>query len=292
MSEETPTPETPAVETPAAPVPGTAEYNAQMAAEGSAATGQVPEKFRNEDGTVNMEAFAKSYMEMEKQFHAPKTEEEPVAEPVQEAEVAEPAEAPVEELRIPDQPEPEAEPEVEAPKELITNTEMEGYVQEIMAGGDISDASKADLMGRGIPESLIQSMVAGHRATMQQQFAKAESIVGGKDRLNGIFSWAANNLSPEQRASVNAGLASPTSEATLLGLAAMYDRAQSEKPKAGEPREAPQYSTNPAGRATIGGYTSKTEMYTAMGDPRYATDAKYRAEVEARLVKTDVSKLG
>ena len=45
-----------------------------MAARGAAATQGVPEKFQNADGTVNMEAFTKSYLEMEKQFHAPADE--------------------------------------------------------------------------------------------------------------------------------------------------------------------------------------------------------------------------
>ena len=40
MSNETTAPE---VETPAPIVPGSPEYNAQLAAEGAAATGQVPE---------------------------------------------------------------------------------------------------------------------------------------------------------------------------------------------------------------------------------------------------------
>ncbi len=287
MSEETPTPEVPAETAPTPPAPGTPEYNAQMAAEGNAATGQVPEKFRNEDGTVNVEGMADAYRQLEKQFHAPAAEAAP-AEPVQEAPAEEVAPQ-VEELRIPDAPEPEPEPE--APKELISESEMGGYVQEIMANGDITDESKSTLIERGIPESLIQSMVAGHRATMQQQFAAAEQIVGGKDRLNGIFSWAANNLAPEQRAAINAGLASPTSEATLLGLAAMYDRAEATKPAATEPREAPRYSSNPAGKPGIQGYGSKVEMYTAMGDPKFAGDPKFRAEVEARIARTDIDTL-
>lgn len=290
MSDENITPETP--ETPAPPAPGTPEYNAQMAAQGTAAMGKVPSKFMNEDGTVNIDGLAKAYGELEKQFHSGEAKPAEEPEPVQEAEEPKPVEAPVEELRIPDQPEPAPEEEApEAPKELISDTEMQGFVQEIMRTGDITDESRANLVARGIPQSLIASMVAGHRATMQQQFAAAESIVGGKDRLNNIFSWAANNLDADQRAAINAGLASPTSEATLLGLAAMYDRAESSKPQATEPREAPRYSSNPAGRAQITGYKSKEEMYTAMGDPRYAKDAKFRSEVETRIAKTDFANI-
>jgi hypothetical protein len=284
MSNETTAPE---VETPAPIVPGSPEYNAQLAAEGAVATGRVPEKFRAEDGTVNVEAMAQAYSELEKQFHQPKATEG--VAPTQETTPDEPVKALVDELRVPEVPEPEVI--AEAPKELISNEEMHQYVQEIMAKGDITDESRTTLGDRGIPKSLIDSMVTGHRATMQQQFSKAEEIVGGQERLNGIFSWAANNLSIEERGAINAGLASPTSEATLLGLAALYDRAAAKDPKAAEPKEAKRYSANPTGRQSVQGYGSKHEMYTAMGDPKYSGDPKYRAEVEHRVSISDLTNL-
>lgn len=294
MSEENTTPETPAVETPVPPAPGTAEYNAQLAAEGAAATGQVPAKFIQEDGSVNMEAFAKSYMELEKRMHQPAETAAPEAEPVQET-PAEPAapEAPVDELRIPDAPEPEAEPE--APKELVSQEDLSRYTSEIMRNGDVTPESRAALLERGIPEALIDNMVEGQRAKMRDQYSRASDIVGSQDRLSKIFGWAANNLDEAQRAAVNAGLASTASEATLLGLASMYDRAQADAPaaaKASEPREAPRYAANPSGREVVGGFTSKQEYYAATADPAKMADPKYRASVEQRMIKTDWSNLG
>lgn len=285
MSEEN-TPEVPA--TPAAPAPGSPEYNAQMAAEGAAAMGHVPAKFKNEDGTVNMEAFVKSYAELEKQFHQPS---QPAQEPVQEVAEPEPIKAPVEELRVPDAPEEEEATEPAAPSTVVSDEEMSGYVQEIMAKGDISAESRADLVKRGIPESLISSMVEGHRARMNQQFKVAGEIVGGEQRLHEIFGWAAKNLSVEQRAAVNAGLAGTASEATLLGLAAMYDKA-AQTPKASEPREAPRYGASAATGKTVAGFATKAEYYAAANDPKMVTDPKYRADVEARMIKTNWTTLG
>ena len=102
-------------------------------------------------------------------------------------------------------------------------------------------------------------------------------------------------LDEAQRAAVNAGLASTASEATLLGLASMYDRAQADAPaaaKASEPREAPRYAANPSGREVVGGFTSKQEYYAATADPAKMADPKYRASVEQRMIKTDWSNLG
>ena len=60
-------------ETPAPPVQGSPEYNQEMAAIGQAnqdvLNNNVPEKFRQEDGSVDIAAMAKSYSELEKQFH-------------------------------------------------------------------------------------------------------------------------------------------------------------------------------------------------------------------------------
>ena len=293
MSEETPTP---GVETPAAPPsPGTAEYNAQLAAEGQVAMGAVPDKFKQEDGTVNMEAFAKSYVELEKRMHQTAAEPAaPEAESVQEtpAETAAP-EAPVDELRVPDAPEPEAKEE--APQALVSQEDLTRFTSEIMRSGDVTTESRAALLERGIPETLIDNMVEGQRAKMRDQYTRASDIVGSQDRLSKIFGWAANNLDDGQRASVNAGLASSASEATLLGLAAMFDKSQSDAPtatKAAEPREAPRYAANAAGREVVSGFGSKAEYYTATADPAKMADPKYRMSVEQRMIKTDWANLG
>ena len=91
---------------------------------------------------------------------------------------------------------------------------------------------------------------------------------------------------------MNQGLASASSDATLLGLAAMYDKAEASAPKKQEPREAPRYSSNPTAAATLKGFTSKAEYYAAAQDPKMVSDPKFRAEVEARMVRTDWSTLG
>jgi hypothetical protein len=286
MSEENPTPE---VETPAPVVPGSAEYNAQMAAEGQAALGTVPDKFKNEDGSINVENLAKSYMELEKMRAAPApvAEKAPAAEEAPAAE-AEP-EAPVEELRVPDAPEEPETPEAPANAKVVTDEEMTQYTSEIMRSGDITSESKAALIERGIPEALITSMVEGQRAKMRDQYQRAGSIVGGEDRLSKIFGWAAKNLDEGQRAAVNAGLASSASEATLRGLASMYESSIGNDSKAAEPREAPRYAANPAGREVVTGFKSKAEYYTAIDEA--SKDPSLQAALIERASKTDLNTL-
>ncbi len=286
MSEETPTPE---VETPAPVVPGSPEYNAQMAAEGQTALGTVPDKFKNEDGSVNIENLAKSYVELEKMRagQAP-VEEAPVAEVTEPAVEAEP-EALVDELRVPDAPEEPETPEVPADAKVVSDEEMTQYTSEIMRTGNITPESKNALIERGIPESLINSMVEGQRATMRSQYQRAGDLVGGEDRLSKIFGWAAKNLDEGQRAAVNAGLASSASEATLRGLAGMYDSSTTGSPKAAEPREAPRYAANPAGREVVTGFKSKADYYAAIDEA--SKDPSLQAALIERASKTDLNTL-
>lgn len=292
MSEEIPTPgvETPAV--PVAPAPGTPEYNAQMAAEGNAATGNIPEKFQRETPEATIAAMAAGYAELEKNFHGQGTAPAPeaVAEPVVEV----PVEAPVEELRVPDAPPVEEAPVEEAgSKSVVKDEEMAHYTQEIMRSGNISEESKASLVERGIPESLITSMVEGQRAKMRDQYSRAGEIVGGSDRLSKIFGWAAKNLDEGQRAAINAGLAGSASEATLRGMASMYDTSgTTEQAKAAEPREAPRYAANPAGRQVQTGFASKAEYYAATSDAAKMADPVFRGAVEQRMILTDWTTLG
>lgn len=289
MSEETTAPEfeTPAVPIP--PVPGTPEYNAQLAAEGDVATGNVPAKFVGEDGVVNVAAMATAYAELEKSFHnkevvTPTAEPEAIVEP----------DAAVEELRVPDALEvPKETEESSKNQSVVKDEEMVQYTSEIMRTGNISEESKASLINRGIPETLVDSMVEGQRAKMRDQYSRAGTIVGGSDRLSKIFGWAAKNLDDGQRAAINAGLAGSASEATLRGLAGMYDSSGTNaQAKAAEPREAPRYSANPSGRETVSGFASKAEYYAATADAAKMAQPKFRAEIEQRMIRTDWSTLG
>ncbi len=279
MNEENTTPETPATPEPVvAPSPGTPEYNAQVAAEGQVAMGNVPEKFVNkETGQVDMDAFAKSYMELEKQFHSPQAavsevgDEAPTPDPVDDEQKKDP-EAVVEELRIPDPEVPAEEEATEAAAAVgVTEEDLSGMTSHIMRTGNISDEQRADLNSRGVADAVIDTMVDGQRARMRDQYAKAADIVGGSDRLSKIFGWAASSLSEVERAQVNAGLSSDASELTLRGLMSKYDATQTPAPtNAKEPQKLTRsvLGNMSSSRPTVQGFTSKMEMYKAMDEAK------------------------
>lgn len=295
MSEENTTPETPVA--PAAPAPGTPEYNAQLAAEGAAATGNVPAKFINADGTINVDNLAKSYMELERgRGLETATAAEPgdgqgkPSDPIEEeAKTPDDPKALVEELRVPEVVEEEAEeaPIEEQAKAIgVTADDLAEMTSAIMRTGTVTDEQRADLNNRGIADAVIDAMVDGQRARMRDQYAQAAEIVGSSDRLSKIFGWAAQNLSPEQRDQINAGLASSASELTLRGLASMYDAAQGAKPQAKEPNRITRQATlsQPQSHNAVQGFASKAEMYKAMDEAR--ANPALMDEYYARMLNT------
>jgi len=270
--------------TAAAPQPGTPEYDATMAAQGTVATGKVPDKFKNPDGSVNMDALIKSYTSLEQKLHQP-TEVEETEPTIEDAG----PDAVVDELRVPDV-EKEAEETVEAAAKVgLTREDLGHMTNEIMRSGTISDEQRASLNDRGIDDAVIDAVVEGQRARMRQQYSAAADIVGGSDRLSKIFGWAAHNLDEMQRAQINAGLASNASEITLRGLASMYDTAVANKPKSQEMQAGPRKpGQSPAGREVVQGFSTKAEYYKAYEDlTKNPHDQKLRNTIEERMVKTD-----
>ena len=262
-----------------------------MAAKGTAHMEAVPDKFRQADGTINMEAFTKSYLEMEKQFHAPSTEAP--------AEPAAPAEAPVEEA--PEVPAPESlqieepapEPEPEAAPSAIPGVSEEKYGQwkgEIMRGA-LTDESRAELAALGFNDTIINDFVEAQRAHMRAGMEKAAGVVGGKDNLSQIFAWASNNLDVTAREQINAGLAGPAWEVTLRGLEAQYSAAQAAKPKAAEMQHKATAAVA-AGNDTVRPFGSLAEFQQVRGDARYGRDPQFTAQVNDRAGMTDWSKIG
>tara|TARA_B100001093_G_scaffold152768_1_gene145455 strand:- start:9894 stop:10778 length:885 start_codon:yes stop_codon:yes gene_type:complete len=279
--------ETEAPVTPVAPEPGSAEYNARMAAEGATALGDVPDKFKNEDGTVNMEAFTQSYMELEKQFHAPK--EETVVEEASNTETSDGPDAVVDELRVPDV-ESADDVVTEAANVGITKEDLGSMTAELMKTGEINSDQRASLNAKGVDDVVIDAVVEGQKARMRAQYATASEYVGGSERLSKIFGWAAHNLDENQRAHINAGLAGDASEITLRGLASMYDKAIQSDPASMEMRSSVKPSQNPAGREVVQGFSTKAEYYesyeTLLKNPH---DTKLRGQIEERMQLTDWS---
>jgi hypothetical protein len=208
------------------------------------------------------------------------TPEQPKAEPV-----------PVipEQLRIPDKPK-EVVPDVsQAAQVQLTKEEWTKYSTEVAVTGSLSDESRAAIKDKlKVPDFVVDDFMQGQKARLQNAYSEAADRVGGKDTLARVFDWASKNIPMDEQLNINAALATPSWEVTLLGLKAKYDASQASKVTAKEPAKSTTDKVGVVGTQVNNlPYTSKAEFYKERSDPRFASDPKYRAAVELRMSQTN-----
>ena len=226
-----------------------------------------------------------AYYEMAYGKKAPQEEAPaPEAAPIEEAAAPEAApEAPQEpvELEIPEAPEV---PEVD---EAAYQAKWDGWMEALDSEGPLSDDVMSDLQSHfNANEEMIEIFRLGREAKRAQAQASAAESVGGVDNLNEILQWSAENLSPAERETANAGLAGPQSAFVLQGLQARMQQSQSKiaAAKAAEPSASGRQAADVAKAVT--GFGSQQDMAAAMSDPRYGSDQAYTTWVYKRIAKT------
>ena len=265
-------------------------YIDEMAAKGEAAVQagnthreqedapSIPKKFLNEDGSVNVEAMAKSYSELEKKMSQPK---------------AQPQDAPKEAPKEDKQPEGEKKQEpakVEnegQARELVTSKgiDFDGLAREFAAKGELSDDTYTKLEAAGINKGTVDAYIQGQVALAEKYQNEAMDLIGGKDAYQEMSAWAKDNLTPGQLKAYNNAVASydmDTVNLAVQGLKAQYDKANGVAPK----RQL-MGNTGSSGE-TIQPFRSRTQYVDAIKDPRYERDSAYRADVLARLERSDI----
>ena len=260
-------------------------------------TGQpIPENFKDTDSwfaslkeaQANYTRGQQEMAELKKQYAeqgSPSAEEPPPApEPEATPEPVITEDSP--QLRIQEQVKEDAAA-IEAQNIGVDQESYEAWAMEMASTGEISSETREQIRTKtGFSEKMIDDYVAGQKARLRENFAKASGVVGGQEKLQQIFDWASKSLSPEDLQMVNVGLASPSYEETLRGLSSMYDQAVTSQ-KAAEPAQNPKLAQVPTSEVGIVPYKTKGEFMAERGDPRFATERKFRDVVERRMAMTD-----
>lgn len=176
----------------------------------------------------------------------------------------------------------EASREQAAEAAKSAGVDMAALETEFAEHGGLTDATYESLEKAGFDKATVDSYIAGQQALADASQARIEEHVGGAETLENMIEWAATNLSEEEKVAFNntvdaadeAGL-----KLALDGLKAKYVASEGNEP-------------NLVGGATKGNsggvFRSTAEMKAAMSDPRYAKDPAYRADVEAKLLRSDI----
>lgn len=257
-----------------APQPGSAEYDAAMAAKFEASQqppeekppattpepavkpDHVPEKFWDaEKGTVNYEAWAKSTAELEAKFT--QQNQQPKAGEGENPEAAAAAAA-------------------LADKGLDIQT----FATEFAEKGELSSEAYEKLGKAGISKEIVDSFIAGQQALASQRDSIGIEAAGGKEQWDQMAKWATTSLSVSERQLFNQTVSQGTAEQIKFAVAGLRARFESSNGR------DPALVGGDKGGAVVG-FQSQQEMVAAMADPRYKNgDRAYHAEVQRKLDKS------
>ena len=188
------------------------------------------------------------------------------------------------ELRI---PKPEEKPAPIAPSAEDIAAMYDNWSVEFASTGEFSAETQNEIKEKtGFTDRMLSDYISGQKAKLREGYNKAASKVGGMDRLNSIFNWASENLSPEDLQAVNVGLGTPTYEVTLRGLEAMYNSATINK-RAEEPKKNENLTQVSASQQAVVPYQTQREFKAERNNPNFELEPKFREMVQARMQITD-----
>lgn len=216
----------------------------------------LPEKFES------VEAMAKSYAELESKLGQPKEE-------------------PKEEAKAEEQPKSDLEIQADEAVESA-GLDMDSLSAEYAESGQLADESYAKLEAAGISRDIVDQFIAGQEARALQQGTEVKGLVGGEEAYVEMTQWAGQNLTEAEQTAYNNAVNSGDMETIKLavtGLQARYTAANGTDPKLLSGKAAP---------TSQGGYESWAQVQADMGDPRYAKDPAFQAEVQEKLANSNL----
>ena len=181
---------------------------------------------------------------------------------------------------------PEAAPEAtrEAAEAAVEKAgiDMAAVESEFFEAGELSEKTYADLEKAGFDKATVDRYIAGQQAVQSQLQSRVEEHVGGADRLQSVLEWAVSGLSQAEATAFNNTIDNADEAGVKLaldGLMAKYDAVNGKEPSL----------VNGEVKGNSGSvFRSTSELTAAMRDPRYSNDPAYRADVEARLARSDI----
>jgi len=262
--------------------------------------GQIPTNFKDAGSWFDsLKNAQKEYTQSRQEIAALKTKykedgganpayvEQPAITPTK---VTEPTIKVPEELRIPKNETPVPPSVVDS---TVSQDDWKKWTVEYATKGTLSEETQTLIKEKTkLPDFVINEYMAGQKAKIEMAYTKAAEVIGGKEKLTQLFTWASKNLSTAEQDNMNVSLASPNWEIALLGLNSKFDKMNPNN-KAGEPPAQITNNKVPIASTQVPNqpYRTKREFAAERNNPRFQKDDKYRAAVEQRMMQTDFNKL-
>jgi hypothetical protein len=160
------------------------------------------------------------------------------------------------------------------------------FDKEFQEKGELSEASYKKLSDKGLSKELVDTYIEGVKAKVALQQAEGEKVVnavyelsGGQEAYNTMVDWAKVNLTKEEIAVLNEGLNGDMVHAKFAAesLKQKYQTVNGKNPTL-------QLGNVSANSGDV--FRSKSEMTTAMSDPRYNVDEAYTSDVILKIQRS------
>lgn len=226
---------------------------------------EVPAKFKNPDGSVNVAALAQSYGELEKKASAP---------------VAPVVKVTGDEL------------DAAFTSAATPQVDLWGTAQSELANeGAVSATTRAALKtAHKVTDAVIDGMVAGAKAQSALVGAKLSEVAGGVENLNAAIAHATATRNPQQLQELRSALKSNLGPMVLRGLMAEMGTKTVQNQGQSGPASMNDVTTGVSSMNSTAPFTDAREYLSAFQDPRYYNDPVYREAVVRRAAATQTVK--
>tara|TARA_R100000808_G_scaffold17634_1_gene38917 strand:+ start:12880 stop:13647 length:768 start_codon:yes stop_codon:yes gene_type:complete len=182
------------------------------------------------------------------------------------------------------QPRENRETGAEEAKEAVESAgvDFQALSDEWAETGELSPQSYEALEKAGIPNDVVNSYIEAQTARMEVAQSKVYESVGGQEAYQNMISWASNSLSEAEIDAYNTAVNSNNMaqiELAVNGLKSRYSLSEGQEP-----------STSISGNVSApgGAYRSLGELMEDMQSPKYRDDSAFRADVEAKLARSNI----
>jgi len=224
----------------------------------------IPSKFIQKDGSVDIKNLVKSYTNLEKMKSGNNTSTNTNA-PETKAETT------------PDNTEPVVDntPDVD-PESLFDAKDMERWGQEFASTGKLSEQAYKEICKYGVSREMIDTYIHGVKSSTQLDLQKSFSKVGGESEYKKMIGWAINNLTQQEKEIFNKGIATSTDRD--YHIKNLYKRY-----KAGNPTYVQ------GNNVAESQYADKTEFFADIKRKEYETDPAFRARVLEKVKRSNIN---
>jgi len=168
------------------------------------------------------------------------------------------------------------------PGDPVPGLDLKPFHDEYQQLGSLTEESYGLLEKQGLSRAVVDDYISGLKATSDIHEAGMYDSVGGEENYKKMVAWSETNLTDEEKGVFNAEIFTPGAGADAA-LAGLYARFQNDVGTDSNYIEG-------GGGGDAGGdaYESNEQLMVDMRNPKYQQDEAFRAEVRAKLARSNI----